>query len=173
MKRLAVLSLVLGVVSSNVGCGFTDEARTCEFYEEHVLDPLWPDDTRVVLVTWPVLVPFHGTGLAVSATIDQTIRTGEIVVPASCDAADYFDMPVPDDNIMLHRTIVVPKYLGTPFVWLGSYIARWFAPISADARVFGSDDDGVDVEGAPGDEETEEEFDKLLEELEKEENDFR
>lgn len=110
------------------GCGFVDQTRACECYIDH----MWPENNAVLLGTWP----FHVIMLGGCVVVDQGARTAESVVPAGRDAYDYLTLPVNDDNIMLHRTVVVPKTLATPLIFVGSYAARWLAPIEEDDHPF-------------------------------------
>ncbi len=132
MRVGTLITLILFLLIGNSGCGFLDEARVCEGYIENVAEPLWPDEPAVALVTWPILIPLHAGGLAVSATVDQTCRTFESAVPASIETKNYFLLPVPEDNVLLHRSLILPKFVATPLIWVGSYLVRWFLPIGSE-----------------------------------------
>lgn len=110
-------------------CGFVAQPRLSEAY----IEEFTPEDATECLVTWPI----HAVALPITATIDQGARTVESTVPAGRDAIDFFLLDISDDNIMLSRTIAIPKLLATPAIFLGSYIARWFIPIDEEDRPFG------------------------------------
>lgn len=109
-------------------CGFLSNPRVSKEYLEHAV----ADDEATCLVTWPI----HVVGLPAAALIDQTIRTFEIVPDAGRDAADFFFLRGDGNNIILERTIAVPKAIVSPLVFVGSYIARWFYPFGEDDRPF-------------------------------------
>lgn len=125
MKKIACLLLLLILP----GCGFLDKPRLCEDYFDWAVRD---SDKVILLTTWPI----HAVVLAGCATVDQGCRTVESVPPAAVDAWDYLVMPVSDDNVMLRQTILVPKLLATPLIFVGSYAVRWLIPIPDDERPF-------------------------------------
>ena len=89
--RIVILFAVIFMISvGGSGCGFLNDAKVSEGYLRNVAEPLWPDDAAVALVSWPILLPTHAGGLAVSATLDQTVRTFKSTVPASKEIKNYF-----------------------------------------------------------------------------------
>jgi hypothetical protein len=112
-----------------VRCGFLSQARISEAYIEEFA----PDDAAECLVTWPI----HAIALPITAMLDQGIHTFEAIPPAGRDAGDFFLMEFSQNNVMLARTVAVPKLLATPAIFIGSYLVRWFVPIGPDDRPFG------------------------------------
>lgn len=139
-------ALLLAALSAH--CGFLAQPRVSEAY----IEAFAPEDATECLVTWPI----HAVALPITATIDQGARTVEAALPAGRDALDFFWLDISDDNLMLSRTIAVPKLLVTPGIFLGSYIARWFYPLDAEDQPFGDYENNLEAEGdaeyEPGDE---------------------
>ena len=128
MKRVCFLLATL-LAAHTAHCGFLSEARISSAY----LDEFAPQDETECLITWPM----HAVVLPVTATLDQGIHTFEAAPPAGRDAIDFFFLEIGENNIMLSRTIAVPKLIATPAIFLGSYIVRWFIPIDHTDRPFG------------------------------------
>ena len=128
--RSLLICIVLALSLSH--CGFFAQPRVSEAYLENFA----PEDEVECLVTWPI----HAIALPVTATIDQGARTVEATVPAGRDAWDFVLLQFSDDNIMLSRTLAVPKLLITPGIFVGSYLTRWFYPLDDDDRPFGEYD---------------------------------
>ncbi|MEQ9367257.1 MAG: hypothetical protein RIF32_23700 [Leptospirales bacterium] len=121
-------ALCVAAAFFSFSCGFFAQPRVSEAY----LDEFMPESATECLVTWPI----HAIALPITATIDQGARTFEATLPAGRDALDFFWLEISDDNVMLSRTIAVPKLLVTPGIFVGSYIARWFYPLDDDDRPF-------------------------------------
>lgn len=127
-SRLFLIFATIAFIICTTSCGFLREARVTKSYHENI----GPDSVEECLITWP----FHAILYPVTAIIDQVIHTFEIIPEAWTDAADYLYLRGNGNNIMLERTIAVPKTLATPVVYILSYISRWFFPIDEHARPF-------------------------------------
>lgn len=128
-REMRFITLLVATASLALHCGFLSQARVSEAY----IDEFGPNDATECLVTWPI----HAIALPITATIDQTVRTIESTVPAGRDAVDLFLLDFSDNNVMLSRTVALPKLIITPVVFVGSYLARWFVPIEESSRLFG------------------------------------
>lgn len=127
--QLLKTSLILALAAVT-GCGFLREARVCEEY----CDTFVPNDEAALLVTWPI----HLGMLAGCAAVDQSITTFECIGPAGRDSYEYLTMKHNKNNIMLDRTIAVPRALATPLIFTGSYTVRWMFPVSDSRKPFDS-----------------------------------
>ncbi len=123
--RILLVTLVAALGSR---CGFLADPYISEAYVE----AFFPESVTECLVTWPL----HAVALPVVATADQGIRTVEAVVPAGRDAVDYVYLDFTEHNVMLSRTVAIPKLVATPLIFVGSYVARWFYPFERDERPF-------------------------------------
>ena len=122
------ISLLIFFCSILSQCGYWHNPRFTKAYAENAI----PDSLTVNLVIWPI----HLGAFAVCGVIDQSIHSIEIIPDAGIDAADYFFLRVNGRNIMLERTIAVPKTLATPLIFVLSYTTRWIYPMSSDTRPF-------------------------------------
>jgi hypothetical protein len=130
MKRLAVIIIAASLLLS--GCGFLRNARVCEQYTDHMIPH---ENPQFMLLTWP----FHIVMLTGCAIIDQVITTFEIIPSCSIDSWDYLILRGNGNNILFERTILIPKTLATPVVFVGSYFVRWLLPVELDERPFRMD----------------------------------
>jgi hypothetical protein len=131
MKRLAVIIIAVSLLLS--GCGFLRNARVCEQYLDHMIPR---EEPQLMLITWP----FHLVMLAGCAVIDQAITTFEIIPSCGVDSWDYLILHGNGNNILFERSILIPKTLATPVIFIGSYIVRWFVPVELDERPFQMDE---------------------------------
>ncbi len=122
----ALLILILLLFPS---CGYLHNPRVSNAY----IDNMIPSSAAANLVLWPV----HLTALLACGIVDQTMRTFESVPPSGKDGVDFFLIRGSGNNVMLERTIAVPKIIATPIVMLGSYLVRWLFPLGEDTRPFG------------------------------------
>ncbi len=149
-RRLALCTGITLALSLS-HCGFFAQPRVSEAYLENFA----PEDEVECLVTWPI----HAVALPLTATIDQGARTVEATVPAGRDAWDFVLLEFSDDNLMLSRTLAVPKLLITPGIFVGSYLTRWFYPLDDDDRPFGEYDHQDDKQPGENEESGYEEYD--------------
>lgn len=121
------------IVFFSWNCGYIHNPRVSKVYWENAV----PDSpTSINCITlWPI----HLVVLILCGVVDQTIHSVEIVYPAGVDSVDYFLLRGNGNNIMLERTIAVPKAASTPIIFVSSYIVRWFVPVSHSSRPFGAD----------------------------------
>lgn len=138
--RLRMFALIT-VAALGTRCGFLADPYISEAYVE----AFFPESVTECLVTWPL----HAVVLPVTATADQGIRTVETVVPAGRDAVDYVQLDFTKDNVMLSRTVAVPKLIATPLIFVGSYVARWFFPFEKGDRPFVDQEPAADYTKEP------------------------
>ena len=128
MFRVEILSLILSVFLF-YNCGYLHNPRVSRVYWDNAV----PDSATVNLVLWPI----HLAALLLCGVVDQSIRSIEIVYPSGEDAVDYFYLRGNGNNIMLEKTIAIPKTAATPVIFVLAYVVRWFIPISHSTHPFG------------------------------------